>query len=148
MLFRSVRHLFDPALLEELVRGVFGAFYEGFVGRAYRGGHRLRVRGLVDRMIEEMGIDRHMEEILRTADQEEMSGESFRAHLLGRGVGASEIADFRKGARDIVLHTGPHLGGFNQQISLPELIQFLETAAALCIAHRFAAAAHLSAGYG
>lgn len=144
----DVRHLFDPALLEELVRGVFGAFYEGFVGRAYRGGHRLRVRGLVDRMIEEMGVDRHMEEILRTADQEQMSGESFRAHLLGRGVGASEIADYRKGARDIVLHTGPHLGGFNQQISLPELIQFLETAAALCIAHRFAAAARISAGSG
>lgn len=144
----DVRHLFDPALLEALVRGVFGGFYEGFVGREYRGGRRLRVRRLVDRMIEEMGIDRHMEEILRTADQEAMSQESFQEHLLSRGVDPAEIRGFRKGTRDIVLHTGPHLGGFNQRISLPELIHFLETAAALCIAHRFAAAGRLSAGSG
>ncbi|WP_373499876.1 SidJ-related pseudokinase [Desulfococcus sp.] len=139
----DVRHLFDPPLLDALVRGIFSHFYEGFVGRAYLGSHRLRTQGLVDRLIEEMGVDRHMEEILRTADQDRMSDEAFRAHLLGRGLDAAGIAGLRKGARDIVLHTGPHLGGFNQQISLPELIHFLETAAAICIAHRFAAARRL-----
>ena len=42
-----------------------------------------------------------------------------------------------KGQRDIVLMTGPHLGGFNQPISLPELIDFAAAGAARCVAGRF-----------
>jgi hypothetical protein len=33
--------------------------------------------------------------------------------------------------------TGPHLGGFNQRISLPELIHFTGTAASYCIGDRY-----------
>jgi hypothetical protein len=33
--------------------------------------------------------------------------------------------------------TGPHLGGFNQPISLPELIAFAAACAARCVAGRF-----------
>ena len=133
----DVRHLFDKPLFESLVRGVFKNYYAGFVGREYPDSHRLPIDRLVCRMIEEMGIDRYMEEILRTADQDQMSDAAFRDHLMGRGLDESDISRYRKGEREIVLHTGPHLGGFNQAISLPELIHFLETAASLCILHRF-----------
>lgn len=133
----DVRHLFDKPLFEALVQGIFKNYYSGFTAQDFQDDHRLSIDALVCRMIEEMGVDRHMEEILRTADQEQMSDEDFRKHLRGRGLDARAISGFRKGEREIVLHTGPHLGGFNQPISLPELIHFLETAASLCIVHRF-----------
>ena len=88
-------------------------------------------------MIEEMGQDNHMTEILRIADQEVMSEAEFRNHLESWGLTREAAAAFTKGKQEISLQTGPHLGGFNQWISLPELIRFLETAAALCIARRF-----------
>lgn len=42
-----------------------------------------------------------------------------------------------RGREDIPLLTGPHLGGFNQAISLPELTAFAATGAARCVAARF-----------
>ena len=42
-----------------------------------------------------------------------------------------------KGKEDIPLMTGPHLGGFNQPISLPELIDGAAVGAARCVAGRF-----------
>jgi hypothetical protein len=35
------------------------------------------------------------------------------------------------------VHTGPHLGAFNNRISLPELTELVAAGAALCIAGRF-----------
>jgi len=133
----DVRHLFDPSLFEVLVKGIFRHYYAGFVGREFPAGAPIDVGRLVSRMIEEMGVDRHMEETLRTADQENMSDIAFREHLLERGLSDEEISGLRRGEREIVLHTGPHLGGFNQPISLPELIHFMETSAAICVAHRY-----------
>ena len=43
----------------------------------------------------------------------------------------------KRGERDITVFSGPHLGHFNARISFPELIQFLETASALCIVGRY-----------
>jgi hypothetical protein len=53
-----------------------------------------------------------------------------------------------KDAADIPLTTGPHLGGFNQQISLPELIEFVAAASAAVISARFAVEAGAVAGEG
>ena len=133
----DVRHLFDRTLLRELTEGIFHNYYAGFVGEDYADEMPLHTDELVARMTDDMGVDNHMEEILRMADQEQMSDEAFRAHLTRRGMGRAEIEALKKGEAEIILHTGPHLGGFNQRISLPELIRFLETAAALCIAHRY-----------
>ena len=47
------------------------------------------------------------------------------------------LKNMEKGKRDITLLTGPHLGGFNDRISLPELIRFIETMAALCISGKY-----------
>jgi hypothetical protein len=79
-----------------------------------------------------------MEEILRQIDQRQMSDTEFNQFLTQRGFSAKKAAVTSKGAADIVLHTGPHLGGFNQSISIPELIEATAAMAATCILGRFA----------
>ena len=61
--------------------------------------------------IEEMGVDRHMEEILRKAEQNIMSDQAFVDFLISRGFDKSQIAQMEKGEKDITILTGPHLGG-------------------------------------
>ena len=133
----DVRALFDPGLFAELVEGTFLSYYDGFTGYPYGSKLPVDLEGLVSRMIEEMGVDRHMEEILRVADQTEMSDEAFKRFLQRRGYTDKEIEREKKGARDITTYTGPHLGGFNEGISLPELIEAVGTMAALCISGRY-----------
>ncbi len=131
------RDLFDPDLLEELVRGVFLSYYEGFVGEKFPGKIPFDARRISARMVEEMGVDRHMEEFLRVHDQERMTDEEFRAFLTGVGFADEQLGGFTKGAEDIAMITGPHLGGFNQRISLPEILEVIEAASALSILGRF-----------
>jgi hypothetical protein len=84
-----------------------------------------------------MGVDRHMVEIVRVADQEAMDDAAFAAFLAGRGLPPEEVAGHRRGEKDIALPTGPHLGEFNGPISAPELITFTAVAAAKCVAGRY-----------
>jgi hypothetical protein len=78
-----------------------------------------------------------MEEIFRATDQQEMSDDEFNDFLLERGFAEDSLNGLSKGLEDITIMTGPHLGGFNQRISLPELIHFTETAASYCIGDRY-----------
>ena len=133
----DARNLFDKELLEHVVRGVFVSYYHGFVGTQLAGRIPLDFDKLVFRIIEEMGTDRHMEEILRVTDQKEMTDERFTHFLTQRGYPEKEINGVQRGVRDIVIHSGPHLGGFNESISLPELIESVETMSALCVAGRY-----------
>ncbi len=133
----DARELFDRVLLRELIDTIFKSYYVGFVGKKFSGKFLINCDRLTSRMVEEMGVDRHMVEVLRIADQNQMSDEEFRDFLLDRGLAPGEIAGLRRGAREIEILTGPHLGGFNDRISLPELIEFVATAAALCIAGKF-----------
>ena len=133
----DARGLFNKRVLKEIVCGVFLRYYHGFVETKFVGGIPLNFDRLVSRMVEEMGVDRHMEEILRVADQKEMTDEEFRHFLIQRGYPDEEISELQKGVKDIVIHSGPHLGGFNESISLPELIQSVETMSALCVAGRY-----------
>jgi hypothetical protein len=71
------------------------------------------------------------------ADQKEMSEGDFRAFLMERGLESQEVDRLKKGDEDIVIDSGPHLGGFNDSISLPELIESVGTMSAFCIAGRF-----------
>jgi len=71
-----------------------------------------------------------------------MTDREFKEFLLDRGYSEKNIAKLKKGGEDISILTGPHLGGFNDRISLPELIKFLETASAYCIAGRYWVAVH------
>jgi hypothetical protein len=133
----DARFLFEENIFKEIVAGIFYNYYKGFVGSAYIGEIPMDLDGLISRMIEEMGVDRHMEERLRVADQKEMSEEDFRVFLIQRGLESRQVDQLQKGDKDIVIESGPHLGGFNQSISLPELIECVGTMSALCIAGRF-----------
>lgn len=75
--------------------------------------------------------------ILRVADQKEMSDEKFMCFLGERGYSDQKINELQKGIKDIVIHSGPHLGGFNESISLSELIESVATMSALCIAGKY-----------
>ncbi len=134
----DARHLFDRHLLETLVLEIFRSYYQAFAGQDFTGRLPFGVKGLVQRMIEEMGVDRHMEEVLRRADQQAMSGGAFQRFLRARGYGENAVAGLGKGAADIVILTGPHLGGFNERISIPELIDATASMAAICIVGRHA----------
>lgn len=133
----DARDLFDRKFLEELIYNIFQNYYCGFVADEFHGSFPVDVEKLASRMIDEMGVDRHMEEILRVADQNQMTDEEFRAFLIRRGFSMEKIESLRKGAGDIVIHSGPHLGEFNHPISLPELIEAVGTMASLCIAGRY-----------
>lgn len=133
----DVRELFDPARFAALIDGAFRSYYEGFTGQRFRSRCPVDLGELIPRMIDEMGVDRHMEETLRVQDQIEMSEEAFREFLRRRGYSDKAIAMEKKGIKEIVTYTGPHLGGFNQGISIPELIEAVGTMAALSISGRY-----------
>ncbi len=133
----DTRDLFDRGLLQTMIGDIYRAYYEGFTGEALPADAPIRPVPLADRMIEEMGVDRHMEEILRVVDQDAMDRLTFTSFLEARGLPRKAALRKTKGQRDIVLMTGPHLGGFNQPISLPELIDFAAAGAARCVAGRF-----------
>ena len=133
----DVRDLFDHELLVELIGDVFRSYYKGFVGCDFKGEAPFDIQMLSDRMIEAMGVDVFMEEILRIRDQQLMTNDGFKGFLLRHGYSPDRIAKLKRGESDLILHTGPHLGGFNESISLPELIRFLATASAYCVADKF-----------
>ncbi len=135
----DARDLFDEQILKRILHGIFENYYEGFVGSEYEGTAPLDVEKLCSRMIEEMGVDRHMEEILRVIDQNEMGEDKFRDFLKRWGYSEEESKRRQRGARDITINSGPHLGAFNDTISLPELIEAAGTMAAMCIAGKYRA---------
>ncbi|MDY6838026.1 MAG: SidJ-related pseudokinase [Thermodesulfobacteriota bacterium] len=133
----DARDLFDKPLLRDLLQEIFLNYYNGFVGEAFDGGCPVDGEVIACRMIEEMGVDRYMEEVLRVVDQREMTDEAFRAFLTTRGYTGEQVQGFTKGVEDIVILSGPHLGGFNERISLPELIDAVGTMSALCMVGRY-----------
>jgi hypothetical protein len=133
----DVRHLFDRAMLAEIIHGIFHRYYDGFVGQPFAGKVPLDIDALSFRMVEEMGVDRYMQELLRVVDQNAMTDDAFRLFMRERGLNDQEVSSLKKGQHDLRIQSGPHLGGFNEQISLPELTEAVATMSALCIAGRF-----------
>ncbi len=131
----DTRDLFDRDLFSELIRGVIEHYYEGIVGQKPRPRLFLGLSGLIDSLIERMGVDENMEEILRIQDQQTMSETGFTQFLMGRGI--KQTRQYLQGEKDIVLITGPHLGGFSQPISVPDLIEFLFCLSSLCVSDRY-----------
>jgi hypothetical protein len=127
----DARHLFDKELFQTVIAEMLSAYYEGFVGVLPSNGIPLDLSRLTIRLVDELGVDRYMDEILRAADQDQMSDDAFERFLLQRGY---PHPGEPKGAADISIRTGPHLGGFNQSISAPELIEAVGVTAAWCIA--------------
>ncbi|HAA02557.1 MAG TPA: hypothetical protein DCE18_04200 [Syntrophobacteraceae bacterium] len=133
----DARDLFDRTFLQRLAQGIVTSYYAGFTGAEYTGTLPFDFEALSGRMIVEMGVDRHMEEILRVADQETMTDAEFQEFLGERGYSPEQAEGLERGAGDLMIHTGPHLGAFNNRISLPELIDLVAIASALCVAGRY-----------
>lgn len=131
------RELFDGPLFEELIQGVFFNYYHGFVGKNFKHQLSFDFPTFTMRLIEELGVDRHMVEILRSIDQLAMTDQAFRLFLMDNGFSEKEVGHIEKGREDITIYSGPHLGGFNERISLPELIPFLSMVSALCVAGKY-----------
>lgn len=134
----DARYLFDENYLIELIRETLESYYKGFVGHDFPGDMPFDLKTLASRMVEEMGVDHHMKEMLRQVDQRQMNDREFRLFLEERGFTVKQAARVPKGEQDIVLHTGPHLGGFNAGISIPELITASASMAATCVLDRYA----------
>ncbi len=133
----DARDLFDEPLLARLVRGVFTGYYSGFCGTDFQEDMPEDFQRLISRMIQEMGIDRHMDEILRVTDQRAMSDKAFEDFLADNHFSREEISRIKKGSEDLRIMTGPHLGEFGGEISLPELTEFLEVASAMCVSGKY-----------
>ena len=142
----DARDLFDKQFLKEVIRGIFGSYYHGFVGKKFRRVLPVDFDELSARMVDEMGVDRYMEEILRVVDQREMTDEEFASFLEARGYSEEAAKGFQKGLKEIPIHTGPHLGGFNQRTSLPELIESVGSMSALCMFGRYCTEKHPLSG--
>jgi hypothetical protein len=131
----DARHLFDEDLLARVLAGVVAGYHEGFVGEAPLA-PAFDPAGLARRMVEEMGVDRHMTELLRVDDQAAMTDAAFVEFLVSRGLTAAAVAGLRRGEADVAIATGPHLGAFNNRTSLPELGECTAAAVAACLAAR------------
>ncbi len=138
----DARTLFDKPLLKTLLATIVTNYYKGFT----RGDtcNCILPEDLItdidivaESIIDEMGQDKHMEEIFRVADQHEMSDDAFLRFLDERGIKPSHLNHHEKGKHDIITHTGPHLGGFNQKFSIPDLTDLLARTASLCITAKF-----------
>lgn len=131
----DTRELFDADFFRALLTETVYGYCRGFNGRVPGEIQKLDLAGLVDGLIQKMGLDEDMEETLRASDQAEMDSEGFVRFLAERGV--TGVRPDRKGVADITLMTGPHLGGFNRPISMPALIEFLFRFSALCVSDRY-----------
>jgi hypothetical protein len=133
----DARELFDLALFNRAITFAMHRYYSGFTGVDAPPDLPPPPGDLLKSLVDEMGVDRHMEEILRIEDQNRMDNETFRSFLLDRGMALEEINRHERGKVNISLSTGPHLGGFNQGISVPRLIDYIFSWASLCICGRF-----------
>ena len=133
----DARDLFNKSMLKELLQKIFLNYYQSFTGNNFKGSIPFNITTLASRIIEEMGVDSHMEEILRTVDQNNMTNEEFCNYLTHTGYSKNEIAQFKRGEKNIKTNTGPHLGEFNGGISIPELIEYTATVSAFCISGKY-----------
>ena len=133
----DVRYLFEKRVIKKMILELFLNYYNGFTDKIFEGIIPLDLDWFADRLISEMGCDNYMKEIFRIVDQTEMTQKEFSNFLFQRGMNPIEINQITKGREEIVLMSGPHLGGFNQKISIPELTDFISAVSALCISGRY-----------
>nr|WP_320191983.1 SidJ-related pseudokinase [uncultured Desulfobacter sp.] len=129
----DTRDLFCPDQFESLLTGVCEHYFKGLTKSETFDPAPFNIPALIENLIEKMGIDEHMQESLRVQDQLAMDDDQFKQFLTNRGVTVIPV----KGKKEITLFTGPHLGEFNQSISVPELIEFLFKFSAFCVSTCF-----------
>jgi hypothetical protein len=133
----DVRHLFDRQVLRSMIRSIFKNYFTGFAQKPPTDPPPLNVARLAERMITEMGVDRHMTELLRAVDQRGLTDVQFYGFLEDKRYRNRQLEAVKRGEKDILITSGPHLGDFNRQICLPELIESVAAMSAVCVAGRF-----------
>lgn len=133
----DMTHLFDADFFYATMQGVIIAYFKAVTGKELHDIEKIFPKKLIFQLINAMGVDHHMEETLRIGDQLNMDEQTFYDFLVSRGVDEQEISAATRGKADITLTSGPHLGGFNQPISVPGLIEFLFCFSAICMAERY-----------
>lgn len=131
------RHLFDPDFFDTVIRQVVCSYFTGFTGKPFDYPDILYSRDLIASLINVMGVDKDMEESLRIQDQNNMTQAEFEGFLTSRGMSPEASVKLVKGQQDIRFQSGPHLGGFNQPISVPELIEMLFCLSSICVSDRY-----------
>ena len=121
----NAQYLFDRELLKEALTAALSSYHEGLFGRGLSS-PAVDLDNLSDRMINCMGVDWHMTEVLRAATQQAMPDQEFQDYLKKSGYSEGEIKKFIRGTADVALTTGPHLGEFGGALSIPELIDMIE----------------------
>lgn len=116
---------------------VIQSYYKGLSGSTFKHIEKALTQNLIDKLIDVMGIDRDMEETLRIQDQDNMDDQTFTDFLISRGYKDKDVRCLKRSREDITMQSGPHLGGFNQQISVPELIDLLFCLSSMCISDRY-----------
>lgn len=130
----DTRDLFSLPLFTDLIEAVCQAYFQGLARAQMPEALKPAIGRLAEDLIQAMGQDWDMEEVLRVQDQNAMDDRCYREFLHTRGMDSLPP----KGASDITLMTGPHLGGFNQSISVPGLVDFLFNFSSLCVSYCFA----------
>jgi hypothetical protein len=120
-----------------MIREIFAGYFTGFAGSPPSMALPVDLGRLTGRMIEEMGVDRHLTERLRRVDQNQLTDAEFLVFLKQREYHGDPCEELIRGEKDIHITSGPHLGDFNRQISLPELIECVAAMSAVCMAGRF-----------
>jgi hypothetical protein len=133
----DVRDFFDKPFLRELIQGIFSNYYHGFSDVAFEDDMPADFNHLIYRMVQEMGVDNHMDEWVRIADQKVMSAGAFEEFLKHNQLSNKDVVQIEKGKEDLAIVTGPHLGEFGREISIPELTEFLEVASATCVLGKY-----------
>ena len=131
--------MFDVEFFTLLLNDVTDAYWQAVTGQEFSYFKTLFPRDFMIRLIEVMGIDRDMEETLRVQDQNSMDNRQFNQFLTSKGLTEKQVARHKQGQADITILSGPHLGGFNQAISIPELIEKLFGFSSLCISNCYLA---------
>lgn len=133
----NARELFNEKLLPTMIESVIQKYYNSFTGKKAFVDFSFDFKTFSKKLIDEMCVDRHMEEVLRIPDQQKISDTEFTDFLLGKGFEQAHIGRLTKGEKEIVTPTGPHLGGFNQKISIPLLPELLAKISSFCIIDKF-----------
>jgi len=133
----DARDLFDKTFLAELIQGIFSNYYQGFTGVVLRDAMPADFNHLISRIVQEMGVDHHMDEMVRITDQKSMSDSAFEEFLKRNQLTQKDVVQIEKGKEDLSIVTGPHLGEFGREISIPELTEFLEVASATCVLGKY-----------
>lgn len=133
----DLRDQIDPDAFKRLIEVVVRQYYHGMTGNLMRLSDPLVTDRLIRQLIASMGMDNQMEEVLRIRDQDRMSDDEFRSFFREKGMTSSIVTRWVKGREDIVLNTGPHLGGFNRSIGIPELLKLLFCLSSLCVSDAY-----------